>query len=282
MQTTGIFETHRRIIDVPENETITLIPFGDIHYGAPLHASETFDRWIDWAQSQKNPYYLGMGDYTDMASSSNRMVLTSRALHESTRETLDGWYRDEAEAFAEKIKFMADDKRLIGMIEGNHYGELISGQTTTMYMCEKLRTKYLGVSCFLRIQMQADRANYPITVWAHHGQGGARLVGGSLNRVQQMAEHAEADIYLMGHDHKRSIGTANRLYLTPKLDLRHKTIMFARTGSFLSAYVKGKASYIADTARGPSDLGGISVELTPRRDKSKGGRGRYVDMRGTI
>ena len=190
MQTTGIFTVHRFEIPFEKyNEPIYLIPFGDIHRSAPLCHEEKWFEFIEWAKTKKNCYFLGMGDYDDLASASERDLLLHRKLHKSTQETLEDLYRRNTDRFAKELSFMRG--RVVGLIEGNHYGEFQNATTTTQRLAEKLDCKYLGVSSFIRLafcctkRKKGKTTNNTIDIWAHHGKGAARLVGGSINRVQQ-------------------------------------------------------------------------------------------------
>jgi UDP-2,3-diacylglucosamine pyrophosphatase LpxH len=278
MQTTGIFETHIYTIKCRMNEPIHLIPVGDIHFGAPMHAEDLFLEFLDQcSKNMEKVIYLGMGDYQDIASASERGILGNQALHDSTKDTLDSMYIDMVSSFHDTISPIMGNK-IIGLIEGNHYVELLSGMTSTMLLAQMLKTKYLGVSAFIRLVFELDSTTRTsIDIWAHHGKGAARRIGGSLNRVEQMVEGAEADIYLMGHDHRKSAGMISRLYMDRYGAIKERKLMVARTGSFLKAYQSGSISYIADIAGNPVDLGTIKIILTPRRDKKKNGRGLYIE-----
>ena len=270
MTTTGIFTIHKYQIEFDNyNEPIYLFPFGDIHRSSP---SCDVDRWLEflnWAKSKKRAYYLGMGDYDDLASTSERAILNNKNLHDSTIRTLDEHYKEHTDSFHKEIEFMGD--RLIGLLEGNHYQDLQSGMTTTQYLADKMGCKYLGVSSFIRLVLKHKKRNtsQKLDIWAHHGKGASKLVGGSLNRVEQMLTSANADIYLMGHDHKKSAGYVNTLELKQSnrssLKLSSRKKLLARTGSFLKSYTPGEVSYVADMALNPADLGVIKIELTPRR-----------------
>jgi hypothetical protein len=287
MYSTGIFTTHYVNIPVGKiNEPIYLIPFGDVHRSSPMCHEEKWQEFLDWARSKapKRTYFLGMGDYDDLASASERIAFASPAIHESSIKTLENLYRSHTERLAKELKFM--DGRLIGLIEGNHYAILPEGITSTQLLCQKLNAKYLGVSCFTRLAFQYSTRNCSIDIWAHHGRGAARLAGGSLNKVINMVEQAEADVYLMGHDHKKSVATMTRLKLADsgaRGSLSHRKILVARTGSFLKAYQDGKASYVADMNLNPADLGVVKIELTPRRDEKMGTRDQfYIDLHASI
>jgi hypothetical protein len=288
MQTTGIFTIHKFIIEFDKfNEPIYLFPFGDIHRSAPNCDTDRYLEFLDWARHKKRAYFLGMGDYDDFASSSERLILGDKRLHESSLTTLDGLYETHTIRFYNEIKFMKD--RLIGLIEGNHYGEFQSGFTTTQYLAQKIGCKYLGVSSFIRLIFKSKTNHsgaYSLDIWAHHGKGGSRKVGGSLNRVEDMLLAANADIYLMGHDHRKSCSYVPTMELSSggakNIYLHQKKKLIGRTGSFLKGYVPEKKSYVADMALNPTDLGVLKIELTPRRKLLNGKDSVYIDIHTSI
>jgi len=283
MLTTGIFTTQYFEIPITKiNEPIYLIPFGDIHRSSPMCHEDKFLEFLDWAKSKKRAYFLGMGDYDDMASTSERAILTDKKLHDSSLQTLEKLYLSHTSRFAKELKFMKG--KIIGLLEGNHYAEFQNGTTSTQKLAEMLECRYLGVSSFIRLSFRYVNMKSSIDIWAHHGKGASRLIGGSLNKVQQMGEAAEADIYLMGHDHKKTVGLVTKLVLKSgrgELKLHHKKQLYARTGSFLKGYENDKVSYVADAALSPTDLGVVKIELTPRRPR-KSTDSLYVDIHASI
>jgi hypothetical protein len=284
MKTNGLFEIYEYHIPAKTiGKPVYLIPFGDIHRSAPLCHEEKWREFLQWAKTKKDAYFLGMGDYDDLVSSSERDILRGK-LHDSTEQTLELMYRKHTDKLIKELAFMRG--RVVGLLEGNHYATFQNGTTTSQRMCEALECKYLGCSAFIRliIEMHGNVTN-AIDVWAHHGIGAARLVGGSINRVQQMGECAEFDIGLMGHDHKKSVATVNRLRLSGgggSLRLSHRKVLVARTGSFLRGYVPGATSYVADRMLNPTDLGVVKIELTPRRERDGGNDKNYVDIHASI
>ena len=183
MQTTGIFQAHQYdVTDATMGEPSWLMPFGDIHYGCPAHSDRSFSKYIECAKEKEHAVFLGMGDYFDIASTSERGILSSGILHDSTLDTMDTYYKELADEFINKICFMKG--RIAGLIEGNHYAVLRSGITTTQYMAEVLGCKYLGVAGFVRLKFTLqETSRTSIDIFAHHGKGASRLIGGSLNRV---------------------------------------------------------------------------------------------------
>lgn len=274
MKTSGLFTLHRYNIFVESyNKPIKIIFFGDVHHDAPLHAKEKWREFLDYAKPLKNTYFFGMGDYLDSMSTSERLAMmrASEHMHESTRQQLVDNATRNIDRFVKDISFMRG--RLIGLLNGNHYYEYPSGINCDQIICDKLGCKYLGVSSFVRVSINIKSTGHKqsFDIWAHHGAGASRMAGGSLNRVDQMREHADADIYAMGHDHKRGVIPANpRVSLESctksesTLRLRERQQWLVRSGSFLLAYEDGKTSYNADACRGPCSLGHVEIEITPR------------------
>lgn len=281
MQMGGLFTEHLYRIKVKGmGDTISLFPFGDVHYGAPLFSESTWVESLREWKSAENPYFLGMGDYMDLFAASNRDALMRASLHESATAQVEDMQTRLVEAFADEIAFMKG--RTIGLMEGNHHGTYLNGTTTTQKLCEKMGTKYLGCSTYIMLSIEFPRTDksLPVVIWAHHGQGAAQTKGGSLNRVEKMMSSADADIYLMGHDHERGAIKDMRFYLKRQPNgtvvTKEKQRIYGRTGSYLLAYKDGKASYVADKALRPKVLGHIRIDITPRQDRDKG---MHFDMR---
>lgn len=289
MRTTGIFSLHRYEIEVKKlNEPVYLIPFGDVHRDSPMCNVEKWHEFLEWAKKKKRCLFLGMGDYVDLASTSERALLSNKLLHESTIDTLENIYKKHSDKFAKEIGFM--NGNLIGLIEGNHYGQLGNGTTTTQRMCDTLNTKYLGCMSVIRLSLKYGTKSASVDIVAHHGRGAGRMLGSSLNGVQKMAETVHGNIYLQGDDHRKLVGMTTKLDVSSDngggIKLRHMKQIFLRTGSFLDSHIDGKASYVVDANLNPTDLGVVKIELTPKElpklPNGKGGGMFYVDIHASI
>lgn len=283
MKTTGLFTLHRFPIRVQKaGVPLRLVFFGDVHRDAPAHAKEKWQEFLRYARTLENAWFVGMGDYVDSASTSERECLGRASLHESTRHDLAELARAKVALLAKELDFMRG--RLIGLVGGNHYFAFEDGTTTDNRLCEKLGCKFLGVSSFVRLIFNYFTCEIPFDLWLHHGAGGARLPGGSINRVDQMREFAEADAFAMGHDHKRGVFPANpKLSIHANRDglsLKSKQQWLLRTGSYLRAYDDGEISYNADAARGPCSLGHVELEITFINTRLNGQLVRRLDVRG--
>jgi len=231
-------------------------------------AEDKWKEFLDWAKTKKNCYFIGMGDYDDLASTSEREILRNPHLHDSTKDTLEEMYTKHVDRFYKEISFMKG--RLVGLIEGNHYSVFSSGITTTQLLALRMGCKYLGVSSFIRLVLKkGEHHAHNLDVWAHHGLGGGRTLGASINKLEQMYGLSTARINLMGHDHKKQIALRNRFTLmhvnNGSVTLEDQKVLLARTGSFLKGYVENKASYVVDSCMPSLDLGVVKIEITPRR-----------------
>lgn len=277
MKTTGIFRTHLAEVQLrSESETWHLVPFGDVHRDSPHCAVE---RWredlADW-RKLKNVLFIGLGDYTDFLSTSERVrVGGGEGLHGTTNSTLDRLARRQIHALAKELDFMRG--RLLGLINGNHYYQFRDGTTGDHLLAQLLGTEFLGVAAFVRVVFRkpACRSAAALDIFAHHGAGTGQKPSASLAAVGRMAEWVEADIVLQGHDHKRGALPLNPILTLSQnrngpLHVRERQRWIGRTGSYLKAYVDGEPSYNVDAGRGPCSLGHIRFDLNFERDRYQG------------
>jgi len=283
MLTTGLFTVHEVRIKAKIGEPVTLRPFGEVHRDSNRHAETEWKEWLTHAKGKKNAVFLGMGDYTDGVSTSERQVLNCGGLHDTTSKSLEKFYKGIVGGLAKELSFMRG--RLLGMLGGNHYVTFTDGSNSDNMLCQALGAKFLGVSCFVRLVFEFERTSTALDIFAHHGKGGGSLPGSTFNTVEKMLAGADADIYLMGHDHKKGcIPSTPRLRVVStqrNLNVRAREPWLGRTGSFLKAYEPGEVSYNVDAGRSPCSLGGIEFEITPQRVKDNGEDYIRLKIRGT-
>jgi hypothetical protein len=214
---------------------LTVAPLGDIQYAGPKGSTAIacLQRHIDWAL-EHDAWFIGMGDYIDFASPSNRQRIKSAALYDTAEEVLE----DAAGSLVERLydDVLEPTKgKWLGLLEGHHFFEF-GGRTSDMLLAEKLKTRMLGTSAYIRL-MPAS-----VTLLATHGNGGGILPGSPANKLYHWATGLQgADVYLMGHNTKES---ANRLSRPrPRWrkvpDLTHSDILLVNTGGFSRSNIPG-------------------------------------------
>ena len=260
----NLFTTHHFTID-SKGKPFKIYLFGDVHRDAPNHSLPHWKRFCETAEKE-NAYFIGMGDYLDMCSTSERRGFEAIGLHESTRETIEAMQWSWINKFSDEIGFMKD--RCIGLLEGNHFISFQNGTTSTQHICQKLNCKYLGAVGYIALKIKlAGNTSMSYRIFVAHGRSGGRLLGTSLTQVYKLSEIANANLYSLGHDHKANGGKTARLDLTinkgvPRVS--HVEQVFVRSGSFLRGYVENEPSYVAGALLNPATLGAPCVEISPR------------------
>lgn len=270
MRTDGVFTERHVTIRQKFGTPLKLIPFGDIHHDSPAFSEAEFDRFLKRARSLRNVMFLGMGDYFDSYSTSERDTMESGKLHDSTRKRNEKDAEIRIDRLAKKIQFMRG--HMIGLLSGNHFVRFNDGSTSDMHLAQKLGTVYLGVCSAIRLSFRHPNSEAAVCcdIFAHHGKGGGVTACGKFVAVEKLANVCEADILLMGDNHARgAFPIGDRLYIKSVRNnpccVRAKTRWLGRTGSFLRAYVPNEPGYIVDRALPPANLGWIEFDITPIR-----------------
>lgn len=274
-------ELASRDIHCKSGEEILILPIGDIQYNGEggSTALTTLKNHIKWGVSQ-NAYFIGMGDYIDFASPSNRQRLRAAALYDTADNAIELTAANLTQELYKKALEPSRD-RWLGLLEGHHYYQYSSGITTDMELCTLLRAQHLGTCAYIRLNLRWDRPgkgrlqSATVVLWAHHGAGSGSRAGSPLNKLDQLPIYWDADIYLMGHQSKMAAAPIQRIepvWSGPtKHHLKHRKIYIAGTGSFSRAYMAGnrqgkvaRGCYVEQKMLNPAALGGIKIWIRPR------------------
>lgn len=253
--------------DMEWNE-ITVMPVADLQMGAEGCDTETFKRTIDYGMKH-SAYFVGLGDMVDVASPSNRAILRGNKLYDSVLDAME----DAANSAITKVVHMLKDTkgRWLGMLEGDHYYQFDDGKTTDVILAQEMGCPFLGSCAFVRLKFPRpiSTSTATCTLWLHHGSGGGIKASAPLNKLENLVAAFDADIYLMGHQHKISAAPIHQVYMTPnsgRLAFRSKVI--ASTGGFLRGYNSGRnmrGGYIEKKMLKPVSLGSPLIKIRPLR-----------------
>ena len=284
METLQIEVTGKKSLVLPWEE-VQIMPLGDIHLGQQGVDTDRLRLYIEWGLKQGNVYFLGMGDYLDVMSPSNRHAYRSARLYESARAAMEEQAARLVGQFLELVK--GSEGRWLGLLGGHHMFEFEDGTTSDTRIAQALKTSYLG-SCamlgltFARKTGQHTNANHRCVVWCHHGAGGGLTPHSPLLRLAYVMRDFEADIYLIGHQHKKPTLKQPRIYMSDHAPYRlvAKNKILAGTGGFFEGYHQGnktlggraEGSYVEQHLLPPTALGGVLLKIRPVHNGGKNDR----------
>jgi len=252
-----------------------IAPVGDIQYGSQGCAEHMLRAHID--KCVEGGYHLlGMGDYLDAMSPSNRrrMVAANTENYESVRDLID-------DAFNNKVldlvrgPLKGTEGKWLGMVEGDHGWTLEDGQPCDALIAAKLKAPFLGSSAIVSLhQKGVDR---PLRIFVTHGRGSSVSATGKTLHIERLMNAFDVQIVLLGHSHLlyhfitdkiRTVETKTgpRLFAERRLG--------AITGSFLKGYEEHTSSggwpagsYVEKAAMRPVPLGAILIHAEPYREE---------------
>jgi hypothetical protein len=254
----------------PWDYTFKLIPIGDLHVGSDGCNLEALDRTIRKGVAD-GCWFIGMGDFLDFMSSSNRQRQMEAGLYDTARTIID----DAAYQLVEKVKAVLKPSvgRWLGLLEGNHYWVFDDGVTSDQYLCQYLNAPFLGTCGSVQVRFGNDhRKSITCEIFAHHGYGGGTTPGAILTKLMKAMMAFEADIYLMGHQHQLVTAKPDRLYNTHAVNPRSvaRQRLLVGTGSFMAGYKQGSryagrphGSYVEQRVLQPSAIGAPLITARP-------------------
>jgi hypothetical protein len=276
------------VIRVPQpytNGQIVVVPLGDIQWAGQdsSTAMTPLKKAVNDAM-EMGAWFIGMGDYGDFLSPSNRQRLYAAGLYDTAGKVIDEAAHNLNRELYQEV--LAPTKgRFLGLLQGHHFHVYKTGKTTDMEMCEWLEAPFLGTCAVKRLVVERKATDYSAAItsfqiWAHHGAGGGETVGAMLNKLEKMANHWEdIDCFLVGHANKLGGAPIERMNMQWDTNtgprLTHRKIALACTGSFSRGYKQG--SKVGDIPQGdfveqkmlrPTAIGSVIARFKWRIEKT--------------
>lgn len=296
MEVYEIEVTGRRSLTLPWEE-VQVMPIGDVQLGSSGVDVARLRRQFEWARGQEEAgappvWFIGMGDYIDLLSPSNRSAWRSVRLYDAAQEAMQRQAEELVEQFLELAAGTAG--RWLGILHGHHYFQFEDGTTSDTRIAQRLRAPYLGSCAFVRLKFRATTPSgkrgrsLNCTLWAHHGTGSGIMPHAPLNKLYHVMNSFEADVYLIGHQTKKPVVKMPRIYMTdrPPYRLKAHTKVLCGTGGFTRGYEQGSVdlsglpagSYVEKGMMSPVALGSPLLKIRPVFGGSKDGRFDRLDI----
>jgi len=202
-----------------------LLPFGDVHIGAPGCNLKKAKDYIQWA-IDNDAWILGMGDLIENASRHS----VGNGVNEQTLRN-----DEQIDAAIELLKPVAKKGLLLGLLHGNHEwrADKEVDINPTKYIARVLGVPFLGYTIFLYLRV--GKITY--TVYALHGASSSTKPAGKVGALFDLSRGVNADLYLMGHVHDLFTGADVVRYVDmASKTAKEKKRYYALTGSYLEYF----------------------------------------------
>lgn len=191
-------------IDLSKDLTeVEIIPVADYHWADPNSDHARILEDIKYIAEHDNVYCVLNGDLMDCAIASS--------IGDTYSSTLSPM--DELRVCVEMFKPIA--RKILCVVPGNHEMRhyRTNGVDMTMLMCQQLgiEKRYSPTTALLFIRFGENRDgqnhNRPVayTMYVSHGAGGGRKEGGKIQRLVDLSNIIDVDIYICGHTHLPAI-----------------------------------------------------------------------------
>lgn len=239
-------------------------PLGDVHIGSPAVMMKKFEERIEMIKSDKNRYWIGMGDYIDNIRPWKRGVVDRRWCYSLLKGNLN-WV-EQWEEFVRLVKPIKD--KCIGLLWGNHEWGTFEEDEFARMVEKDLGVPFLGARAIIGIRVDGKGVRKKDWfVFAVHGDYNGDTKGGALNRLKQLSQTVMANIYLYGHTHFKSTDKGERVYirmLDGKLEMVREPIISVLTGGFVDPYCGVADTYFDRKPRGRDvRVGTVTVLIDP-------------------
>lgn len=249
-----------------------LVPIADTHLGAKESSLPVIQGYIDWIRDHNNAYTILNGDLMNCAGK------------DTSPELFDDLVTPDMAYAKLRDIFMPIKDKILAISRGGHEEAIyrkVGADYSARLAYDLGNIPYRPDGGMLGIQTTEEgrKSNFIFWVYFTHGWGGARSIGAKVNKAQDLASIAEADIHVLSHDHTQAITRQNILYPSTRKTkdgyyhlIPHRKI-FINTGGFLKY-----GGYVARKGYVPQDLGTPRIRCEVKR---KGSR-RYKDIHASL
>lgn len=201
-------------------KSIEIIPMADLHIGAKECDWDAVRQRIEYIKTTPTAYCILDGDLIDNGTKSSIGDIYSQRLNPGEQLNL-------ITQTLEPIK-----KKILAAVPGNHEARTwrMDGIDITEQICHRLGIidRYAPETAVLNLTVNNQRYEIYIT----HGSGGGRKAGGKINRLIELADVVDADVYIMGHTHQPMVTRAGRVVQADG-KLKQKELLFVNLASSL-------------------------------------------------
>lgn len=246
-------------IEVDDSGWARIYFVGDSHAGSKCADKHGLETCLETVWRDKHAHLISMGDECDV-------IIPKDKRYDLETSDMELRFIHEQFGYIEKLlKPIADEKRLIGMIMGNH-GSTFAIETIhneLIRMCDRFGTHYLGETAVVKVNLtKNNKIIKTYIIHVSHGYGGGYELGSAVNRISKEPRIIlNAAVHACGHTHKLFV-FPDVVGLEVNNVLKTHYAWFINTGSFLRAYVTDMDSYAQKKHYKPNPLGYAVLHLS--------------------
>jgi UDP-2,3-diacylglucosamine pyrophosphatase LpxH len=182
--------------DLPFADKIEILPLSDLHIGDANCDYKLIMERIEYIKNNDNVYCILDGDLMDTAVVGSVGDIFAAPLNPQ-------------EQIQRCVNLFGDIKdKILAVLPGNHEHRIYKTtgiDTTELFCCQLgIRERYSPTSAVLFVRFGENQRHRPqlYTIYAVHGSGGGgRREGGKINRLVDLSNIVDTDIYVCGHTH---------------------------------------------------------------------------------
>lgn len=257
-------------------ETFTLYPISDIHFGTVSCSKKRIFKVRQEIISNPNARWIGIGDYLEWIDYKDPRF--NPAILDTTIFSVENLHKMGDVG----VRYLRDFFKPIidkcwGMSDGNHEDKFQLRNDTVVVerllelLGEEYKDLYTQWTASTEVVFKdAAKHTCRLKIWSEHGWQAGRTQGATRNEMHKVPnEFPGHDIYLRGHSHHLFADPMTLVFRAPDTyKLYDKKVIVAHTGSYLESYHEGIVSYAEKAGYPPTALGGLKIQITPKRSSS--------------
>lgn len=256
-------------------DSLNIYPVCDVQVGAHGVDKDAFQEYIATAAADPVGHIIGVGDYTDGVSPSNRKLLMASfvkgELYDVARDMLDGAAEEQAMVFQAIVQPTVG--KWDAVLGGHHYWEYQPRNNqianTDMDIAKFVGAPYVEAASLAVVSYVFDKKSV-LRVLVTHGLGGTSTFAGPLNQLEKLMRAFDAQVYIVGHHHKLVAARAVKLEEDAKAPtkLRATDSVLVGAGSWLRGYMADEVTYAEAGLMVPLATGAPIIRVTKRPNGS--------------
>jgi predicted phosphodiesterase len=261
-------------VEIDGEHPFCLIPISDIHMGHVDYDKSFAQKTIAWI-AKKGASTILLGDLIDGICPKD-LRFENSSIADEFKIHLDNLHHKQTEAV---LKLLDPIKENVIAVMGGNHEETVKkhySYDATQVIAETLKRPILPDPSYVVLRFSHNGSKRLVKIFCTHGQFlGGRKRGGKVNRMEDLAAHFDADIYVSGHSHDLFVTRVDRVGLSRNGKYETHRRHFINTGSFMSTYAESEHSTWGSRKLFPPCKPGVArVDFYSKKKNGK----RYIDV----